>query len=782
MLTGDSLPKHDEYGKVEFPSHLIDPAKKDKKWALQYFKAAYYQHKNNQGFFSNEKKADWMEARKYAQGTQSVTKYHKWASRLTDQSGNTVSYLDLNWKIVSPVPKFCDVLKGYFSKLKYDITCNAINPEASLEREQAKASMWAVKMLQPFFAELEQAAGQSFGENPDVPFVPETKEELELFFNLSFRLKTEIAMERGQKMVFNENAWDEMADLIWDDVIQIGALGAAAYVDPISKRIKLRYCDPVNMLLDSFRGKNGDKMERIGEFQLKTLAQIKLEAGDQFTDEEYYEIAKNNCGRYGNAEKLSPYADYVNTDAINNFYPYDNMQILVLELYLDSCDTIKHEKKTVKGVKYMFKKPYNEKVGKKTKTDAEGNIYEREVIATDVKTVYGGTWVVGTDYIYNWGKCKDISRPKDNPKETMKPMKFYRISEQSSVERMLPFADSIQMTWLKMQNLKARAIPKGLMIEMGAFENLMLDGSALSSREALEIAIQSGIILYRRNSTHDDDGYDNTGPPIAETKGGLGAEFQELKQTLFEDIMMCREVSGISELFDASQQNPKQLVGTANLAIAGTQNAITSMINGFVWMHERLAIEICLKLQLLARYGNIQGYAPALGRNVLEIINIGKEITTVMYGIVLEAQPNEDQKLRIMQAAQLALESVNDPNKGGIDFADYLRIGKFVDEGNLKMAEAYLGYKTRMFQRQQQQIVERNIQLQGEQNKELAAVTEKSKQDTITLDTQSKIAVDNNKAANDLNYLKTEYQLKSGLSVQESQQEEQLMRKTEPVV
>lgn len=771
-MSAIELPDSDYDG--DFPSHLVDPKKKDDKWLLQYAKAAYARHRKNQTL--NTRRGDWIDARRYAQGNQSVTKYQKWATRLKDAEGRPVSYMDLNWGIVSVIPKFRNILKGYFSKLQYAVSCTAINPEAGKDREKAKAQLWAAQQLKGFFGDLEKKTGVKFGESVE-GFIPETKEELELFFNLAFQLQSEISMEIGERMVFYENAWEDIAEQLWEDIIDLGCLGCCTYVDPISNRIKLRYCDPPNMLIDEFRGHDGSVLERIGEFRMFTIQQLKLTAGNQFTEQQYYDLAYKNRGQYGNADNLSPFADYINTDAtLNGFYPYDNFQILVLECYLDSCDRHVGEKKMVKGVQYSFKKPFNTKLGSfgeqlnpsqypNARTDESGRLYEKIVDATDLKTVYGFHWIVGTDHLFNSGKVYNISRPKENQKECFKPMKFYRVAHKSTVEKMIPLADSYHMSWLKVQNLKARAMPKGIMIEIGAFENVALDGKILTARELLEVAVQSGIIIYRKGSTQDDDGYDNTSDsPVTETKGGLGAEFQELINSMATDIMTMRDVSGISEIFDASAQDPKQLVGTAELALVGTQNALSPLIKGFTWIYEKTAVDVSLKLQELARNGKIKGYVPALGSNVGKIIEIGSEISFANMGIKLEALPTEEQKRRIMQVAQLALESVNDPTKGGIDFSDYLAIGRMIDDGKTKLAEAFLAYKIRKFKEETQAMAERNMQVQGQEQQKLEVVKADKSKEVLLFSTEQAKDVDNNKADNEIRVMREKYKLEKELN------------------
>src|ERR1035437_3577061 len=210
QFTPDNLPAVPDGFPTIYPSHLLNPNKKDKNWHLNYCKTMYYMCKNNLGYFSNDRKVDWVDARLYADGNQSVQKYYDWCSSLKDKGGATVSYMNLNWKIVSPIPKFYAVLKGYFSKLNYKVQATSINPEAALAKERMKASIYASQKLKPFFSQLEQKAGQKFGENPvnkEMPDDVETKEEIEMWFSRSFRDQSEQAMEKLQRMVLYENDW-----------------------------------------------------------------------------------------------------------------------------------------------------------------------------------------------------------------------------------------------------------------------------------------------------------------------------------------------------------------------------------------------------------------------------------------------------------------------------------------------------------------------------------------------------------------------------------------------
>ncbi len=234
-------------------------------------------------------------------------------------------------------------------------------------------------------------------------------------------------------------------------------------------------------------------------------------------------------------------------------------------------------------------------------------------------------------------------------------------------------------------------------------------------------------------------------------------------QSMATDIMTMRDVSGISEIFDASAQDPKQLVGTAQLALAGTQNALAPLIKAFVWILEKTAVDVSLKLQMLAKHGKISGYAPALGSKIAKIIEIGSEISYAHLGIKIESLPTEEQKQRIMQMVQLSLESVNDPTKGGIDFSDALIIGRMLDDGKNKLAEAYIAYKIRKFKEETQATADRNVKLQGQQQQQLEVVKAQAEKANADAKLQREIVLDNAKTENKLRIIEKEFEYAKAL-------------------
>lgn len=707
-------------GQYSFPSDLIDPKiKEGKDYCLKYIKAGYARYKENMYFINFQRRSDWVTNRQYAVGNQTVQKYLNWVSKLKNAQNQTVSYLDLDWSIVSTIPKIRDKVLSYLLKIDYDIFADAINPEAQQDREQAKVRMKAEKELKPFFEEMAALTGLPLDKG-GAEFIPETENELDLWMQYAFRLNYEIAMELGIQAVYNENDWKEVRKLMFEDAFDLGVMACETYIDRISGRIRVDYIDPINMVLEDFRGHDGSIMPRIGYVKKMTIAELKLEAGNQFTEEEYHKMAEQFKGWWTNPEQLSPYADYINTDITQWYRQYDNWQILVMKYQWDTCDRYKFTKRTINGEEFVFPEKFDAKIEKKSKVNENGDLVQKEVYATDVKTIYQGKWIIGTDYIYDYGKAANIPRPQENMKECHKSIHFYRVSTKSMIDRIIPYADSIQLAWLKIQNAKARSYPRGMLLEIGAFDNVFIDSKLVTAEQVLQTGMQTGVWTYRRNSTMDDDGYDNAGRPMEETEGGMGTFYQEMLQSIASDIASINEVIGTNAFTDATTPSSEALVGIANIAVQNTQDALNPLLSGFISIHEQASLSICLLMQLLVRHGKFTGYTSAIGNMPRQYIEVGNEVagvfgSLVAYGIRIQARATTEQKQQLLRYAELALANSQKPGEGGIELTDLIELSRMLENGtNIKMIANILGQRIRNYKIQAQQMKQQDMQLQSD--------------------------------------------------------------------
>lgn len=722
MAEKNELPEPD--GKSEYPSDLLDPkVKAEKNYSLQMCKAVYNKHHLDVGYFSNSRRFDYIENRSYAKGNQAVSKYTKYFSHLKGDRGEDVTYMNLDYRIVPVIPKFMDVVLATAAKIDLDIFVDSINPKASQEKKNYKHNLWAKAVLKPFWEE--QAAKAQMPELADQgnDYIPETKEELEMWMNLGFRLPEETAMELLVATVMNENDWGEDSHLVREDLFVNGVAFGSEYIDPISKKIKMQYEDPVNGIFQNFRGRNGTKeMSRIGVIRRMTISQLKLSAGNSLTEEQYYEVAKRFQGYYGNPSFISPLADYINTDAENRYMEYDTWEVLVMDLEWDTSDRIKIEtREYASGEVVKNRVPFKTPLAKEEAVagDSDEYTYLKTVKAVDRKAIYGAKWIIGTDYIYDYGKQKNIARRCENNKDPQKRFKFYRIATKSMLERMCGYADSIQIAWLKIQNLKARAMPKGLIIDTSAFDNVMLDNKAVSQKQLLEMAVQTGIILIRSETNTDEDQNPRVGKPIEETVGGIGVEFQELNNSILQDMQSLRDITGINSAMDASTLDPNSLVGNNKIALAGAANAIFPILNGFVKFSEQMASGIISHGMLLAKHGHLRdGYESSIGTEMCEALEIAAEDdeNPPMMGLRVEGRPSQEVKQRLLKMVNDSLMSPMDPAKGGIELPDALELDRLIENGTQpKLIEAILRYRITESKKKLDASAQANSQAQAQQ-------------------------------------------------------------------
>lgn len=702
-----SIPKP-RYTNVFFPSHLTDPSQKGREWHLQYAQAAYATWANNLLWLN--RRVDWIENRKYADGNQTTLKYTNFLARAERETGKKATYLNLDWSIVSTLPKIRRVVINHLLKLNYDIIAQAVNPEAVNAKETIKLRTWAEKQLQPFLAQMEQASGVPLT-NPELEIIPEVREEFEMLFAMTYKMAEELKIELATQHILDKNRFEDTRRKMLEDAFDLGFCACKVDTNVQAKEIDARYVDPVNLMYDSFRGKTGGMgdgdLERIGEFRSLTLSQLRMEAGNQLTEEQYATIANTFAGQYNNPNTpINANQPYVNTDA--NYNQWQNYNIVVIDMYFISTDRLNIKRVKVDDEEMVYMKGAKAKLGVTVDYDG-GKKIEKSIEGVDIQSVYKCSWILNTDIVYNWGKAYDIPRDKKNPRECSLPIKIYRCDNKSTLESVMPFLDALQLTWLRLQNLKTMAMPKGLMINIEAWENVMVDGKIKSTEELFQMATETGIVLYRGQSTIDDSRM--TGRPVEEIDGGLGKQFTELISDIDFNMRMIYEVSGINEIVAASNPDPNLLSGVMKQAVLSSENSLGTIMTAVTNNHERAATDISLKLQIMLQNGTINVYSDALG----QIIQIGSEVSPMTFGIKLMPKPTDKQREELKAMIMSAVINPNNPTSGGLYIDDAIPLINELENGvNLKLVMRKYSYMLKKRRDEFNAVQQQNIQLQSQ--------------------------------------------------------------------
>jgi hypothetical protein len=737
-----------------YPSPLASNEEKaTKEYGLEYLKTMYYEWHNNGDVYFRDRKMRYNRNRSYAEGNQDVGKYKD----LLDVAGDS-SYLNIDWSPVSIVPKFVDVIVNGMVNQEYDVKAKSIDPVAANKRLEKKKQMLGDMLSKDFLESLEDETGIPLSPNG---FVAQSSEEVDMFMALNYKQNVEIALEKAIEYTLDKNDFDEVKRYMIRDLVVLGLCAAKVDLSPISG-VKIRHVDPAN-LITSFSAKPDYKnIRHAGEVYSMTIADLKQQAGDEFSEEDYIKIAKEYAGKNNNPSNYGTQAYFDNG---NETYDYDKFSVNILDAEFITSHSLNYEKKENKHGGYSVnKKPSNYKKPKKSKT-------KRENIGSTVKVVYKGKYIVGTDYIFNYGMMKDMPRPKSNLSETnlsyiIYQPNLYKMKSRSLVDRMIPFADQIQLAHLKIQHVLAKSRPKGAAFEIGSLENVSKgDGGTFTPMELQEIYDQTGNIYYRRI---DDEGQMTGAMPIQELENGIGRDFNTLIGVYNHNMQMIRDVTGVNEARDASQPSSEALVGVQKLALLASNNATRDVNDAYLNSTRRLSQCISMRMQDLINYKGLHSmYSNVIGDTAMHSIDMMKKLSIHEFGITLDVAPSEEEKQLMEQNIQVSLAQKE------LRLEDAIMIRSI---RNIKMANQMLILRREKYRQEQEeqarQASEQNAQLQQQSAQQSAQLKQQEMQSEMQIE-QSKIQ---SKAEAEMQLKQLDYQLKEKF---EQAQHERKLREIE---
>ena len=709
-----------------FPDHNVDPkVKLQKEWNVQYCQAIYSLYRNNLTGINFSDVDLFNKFRTYGNGNQDPTQY---MSRLgieksavpivpnqatssanpTPQQTDFIrkGFMNINWEILSVAPNFKNVILGTFEDIEHDIYADGVDEKSGTEREQAKWMLWMEREMAGFVAEMNATVGTEI-KQPE--YIPETMQELQMFSDLGgFKLRSEIAIEEGIRYTVDISEWKEIKRKIFEDLFELGVAVAKDYLDPMTQKVKTRYADPALCILPFNPQQDFKSMPFAGEFTFYTIAELRamnnVDGTPTFTNEELEGIAKCSLNQFNNPAVFSNWS----LDQYGR-YAYDTFRICVLDCEFKSDDyKYTTERVNSKGETVVHRDEFGKvRTGDKRKTHI-----------TKTLMVYKCKWIVGTEYAWDFGHQFDIPRP--TPSEANLSFHAYKMKSGSMIKRMIPLLDSIQLSWLKLQNAKAKARPSGLAIEMGSLTNISIGNNKLTPLDVLKITNQTGDVLFQATTHRTYMPSQTSYKPIQELQGGLGNQGVEFLNLIQNDIEMIRQIIGINNIADASSPSNGQLVGVAEMALSATSTTLKPMYSAYITIKERIMRNVALRIQLIVKYsGEYElSYHKALGAGITQTLKIGSEVNNAMFGIRIQARPDQQEKQAIIEAARESMQA----GRNGvplIGYGDYLMVVDFVSRGMTKWARAYIANKEAQTMKKMEEEKKMAIELQGQQQKEL---------------------------------------------------------------
>jgi arginine repressor len=698
-----------------FPEHDINPAEKGKEWTLKFLRAIYADYLSDGTSLGYSKIEEMKRFRLYGAGEQSNEQYKDYILGQKNKDGKRKGYAHINWDIFSPWPKFINVVVGMFESLEHDIVVDAIDSKSGAEKEELMWKAWYRKVHGAW----EDAIKQSTGIPTDTSsFTPENFEELEMYRDMGgFKIKAEILIEKLIRATENFSDISQMKRKVIEDFVNLNRAAVSTVVDPVSKKVLYEYEDPIYCGMQYSRKWDYTN----SQYAYKFLNLSVLEIRDKFVDLTEEQIR-------GIAISFGPYLNNLNGHSFDRYdiqidgggFGYDDFKVPCLVGYYRTRDMEVIKKKVSKfGEERYYKEDYS-KVG------------SPETSITNVHKIYQGTWILGTEHVCDIGPMRDMIRPETYSVDF--PIKCYQLPGKSLTATVVPNLDNIALNFYRFQDAIATSPKPGLAVEFSSLQNISLGSGELKPLEILKIRRQTGDLIYKA-TTHSSRSATNTGRPVYPIEGGLGGQLEEFIRIFEYNFEVIRTLTGINRLADGSAPKPSDQVGTSNLAVIGTENALKPIYSGYLYLKEKLAQHAILRIEGLVKKNQkaYEIYSAMLGKQTIEVLKITPDDICRQFALALRARLTEQMKQAIRTAAFEAMK----PGKNGnsaLTMADYMFIESELEKGNIKYAQAVINHKIRKAQELEAKQAQENQERQSQALQELEMVKAQNEQTKVELD------------------------------------------------
>ena len=741
---------------VGFPSQFVSDAEKaTDQFGLQIGQAIQYEwfRKDGNGYGSYGRYysqwRDFNRLRLYARGEQPIAKYKNEIAIDGD-----LSYLNLDWTPVPILPKFVDIVVNGMSDRLFKVRAYAQDALSQSKRTEFQQMLQGQMVAKPILQEIQNQTGiDPFSMPPDE--LPETDEDLALYMNLNYKPAIEIAEEEAIDNLFAENHYQDIRKRLDYDLMVCG-IAVAKHEFLEGSGVKVSYVDPANVIYSYTEDPHFKDCFYWGEIKTVPITEL-MKIDQSLTKEDLYEISQYSQSWY----------DYFNTA---QFYENDIF-------YRDTCTLLYFNYKTTEKVVYKKKKLEGggtRVIEKDAQFDPpqemmdEGNF---EKIEKTIDVWYDGIMVMGTNIILKWEKMANMVRPKSAnqhalPNYVAVAPRMYKGVIESLVRRMIPFADLIQITHLKLQQVISRVVPDGVYIDADGLNEVDLGtGNAYNPEDALRLYFQTGSVIGR---SYTEDGEFNQGRvPIKELQTSSGiSKTQMLIQNYNHYLDMIRACTGLNAARDGSKPDPYSLVGIQKLAALNSNVATRHILEGSLYLYRTLAEAMTYRVADILEYSDFkEDFINAIGKYNVAILNEIKDLYIYDFGIFIDIAPDEEEKAQLEANIQMALQQKDINLEDAIDIREIR---------NIKLANQFLKQK-----RQAKQERDEKFAMQQQQQQQQAAMQQQQAKAEAEMaksqqEMQAKMQIKQAEISFEIEKMKNEAELKSQLMEKEFQYNMQL--------
>ena len=678
-----------------FPSQVVSDAEKlSYDYGLKIAKAIEQEWFNNERVSNNRYRTNFNNFHKlrlYARGEQSIKKYKDELSINGD-----LSYLNLDWTPVPIIPKFVDIVVNGIAERMYDIKAVSQDPYGMARRTQYMENILSdIKMAG--FNEFAMQFGMDLSKNNEQGELPTTIEEAEIHMQLTYKQSVELAEEQALNVLFKGNNYELIKKRFYQDLTVLG-IGAVKTGFNTSEGATIDYVDPAHLVYSYTDSPYFDDIYYVGEVKSVPINEV----AKQFPfleHDDLEEIAKNKSF-YRNSHHMGYTAEKEDNNKVDILY--FNYKTYMNEVYKLKTASSGHEKLIPKDDTFN---PPEEKEGGYSK------------LLRTIECLYEGAIVLGTNKLLKWELAKNMMRPKSNFNKVkmgyaIVAPRMYNGKIDSLVRRITGFADMIQLTHLKLQQVMSRMVPDGVYLDADGLAEIDLgNGTNYNPQEALNMFFQTGSIIGR---SFTSDGDMNPGKiPIQEIQSGNGgAKMQSLIQTYNYYLQMIRDVTGLNEARDGSTPDKNALVGIQKLAAANSNTATRHILQSGLFLTSEIAECLSLRVSDILEYSpTADAFIQSIGVHNAATLKEMTNLHLYDFGIFLELHPDEDEKAMLENNIQMALQQQSIELEDAIDIREIK---------NVKLANRVLKVRRNRKHERDRDLQEENIQMQSQSNAQAA--------------------------------------------------------------
>ena len=727
-----------------FPSQVVSDAEKASlEYGIQVARAIeqewFDQGRTNANRYQTNYNS-FHQLRLYARGEQSIQKYKDELAINGD-----LSYLNLDWKPVPVISKFVDIVVNGMTQKGFQIKAMATDPFALKQRTNYAFNALRDIENKQILDEISSEFGQNLYATSDPSVLPANKEELDLFMQLNYKQSVEIAEEEVIDTVLKQNKYDEIRQRLSHDLVVLGISCTKTRFNE-SNGIVVDYVDPAYLVYSYTEDPNFEDIYYVGEVKSITIPELKKQF-PRISEEELKDIQNMP----GNNQYITGWGNY----------DENTVQVLYFE-YKTYMNQVFKIKKTETGLEKVIQKD-------DSFNPPENDNFDR--VSRTIEVLYTGAKVLGNNTMLEWKLSENMTRPyADTTKVEMNYVitapRIYKGRIESLVSKITGFADMIQLTHLKLQQVMSRIVPDGVFLDMDGLAEVDLgNGTNYNPAEALNMYFQTGSVVGRSLT---QDGDMNRGKvPVQELSSSSGqGKIASLINTYNYYLQMIRDVTGLNEARDGSNPDKDALLGLQKMAANQSNVATRHILQSLFYLTVRTCENISMKVADLLEY-------PLTKMSLMNSINsfntaVLEEVETLNmhdFGIFLELEPEEEEKAVLEQNIQVALQNGNIGLEDAIDIRDI---------SNAKLANQLLKFRQNKRKEEAQKAQMANIQAQAQANAETAekaALYEVQKQQALT---QEKVNIEQAKSQFEIQRMQTEAQIKKELMAEEFNYQMQL--------